>query len=277
MELYINPTDGLCNRLRALGCAMWISDLSDRDLILGWKKWNGCNADFNQLFISEFETRNDWKIVSNGNCLKNKYIDLEDPTKKLEIKTNHVFSYKGGPEIWTKEMWFHVSPYIQSITPISEIQEAVDEFAEKNNIKDVFGVHVRRTDNPNSKKYSKIELFFEELDKISSRFFLCSDCKKTKDAFRERYKDRCITFKHPTRELPNNRSTVRGMKLALCELLLLSKTINIIGSVWSSYGTMAAVLGGNGIKRVSTTHDPSKKIFRDQGFRKWNGEDHPWE
>ncbi len=75
--------------------------------------------------------------------------------EKIEITTNHVFSYKGGPEIWTKDMWLHVSPYIQSITPISEIQETVDEFAEKNDIKNALGVHVRRTDNSNSKKYSK--------------------------------------------------------------------------------------------------------------------------
>ena len=284
MEFRINPTAGLCNRLRALGCAMWLSDLSDRDLVLGWVKYSGCNADFNQIFKTTFDTspRSEWKVHSWKNVLQNPYINL-DRDADIQITTYGVFSYKGGPKIWSPEMWEEVCPYIRSLHPVDEIQDVVSEFYDRNNIIDRVGVHIRRTDNSTSIRHSKLHHFYAEMDKVDQDFFICSDCEKTKREVMEKYKGRCVDFKHPHKQCPNSRKTVRGIKRATCELLLLGKTIKIVGSVFSSFGTMASVIGGAPIKRVGEltpmkegrafrgTQKTSRKVFIDDKFKVWDG------
>jgi hypothetical protein len=86
-----------------------------------------------------------------------------------------------------------------------------------------------------------------------------------------KYRGRCVGFKHPNKECPNSRGTVRGIKRATCELLLLGQTIKIVGSVFSSFGTMASVIGGAPIKRVGESSIPKSKIFVDDKFKVWDG------
>ena len=272
MEFRINPTSGLANRLRALGCAMWLSDLSDRDLVLAWIKYSGCNADFNQIFKTTFDIspRPNWNTRPTGHLLKDPYISLEIDGN-IEITSHGVFSYKDGPRIWSQEMWGEVAPYIRSLHPIDEIQDVVRGFCEKYEIKDRVGVHIRRTDNTNSRNYSKLRHFYSEMDGVGRDFFVCSDCEKTKQEVMAKYRGRCVGFKYPNKECPNSRSTVRGIKRAVCELLLLGQTIKIVGSVFSSFGTMASVIGGSPIKRVGERSIPKSKIFVDDKFKVWDG------
>ena len=168
-------------------------------------------------------------------------------------------------------MWAEVSPYIRSLSPVDEIQDVVAEFYEKNDIGNKVGIHIRRTDNANSKKYSKLEHFYAEMDKTDKDFFLCSDCEKTKRVVSERYAGRCVSFKHPYKVCPNTRETIRGVKRGFCELLLLGKTIKIVGSVFSSFGTMASVIEGAPIKRVGDKGVFSQKIFVDKEYKTWDG------
>jgi hypothetical protein len=273
MEFRINPTAGLANRLRALGCAIWIADLMDRDIVLSWLKYPGMAADFSDLFKDQFDCspRDGWKTYGAGNKVqRDLYLDLESE-KEIEISTCGVFSYKGGPTVWSSEMWTEVHPYIRSLSPVDEIQDVVSEFSDKHNISDMVGVHIRRTDNLKSKKYSKLSHFYKEMDKTDKPFFLCSDCEKTKKEVSEKYKDRCIDFKHPYKNCPNVRTTIRGVKRALCELLLLGQTIKIIGSTFSSFGTMASVIGGAPIKRVGDKTVSSQKVFVDEEYKIWDG------
>jgi len=273
MEFRINPTAGLANRLRALGCAMWVADLMDRDIVLSWLKYSGMAADFSDLFKDQFDCskREGWKTYGNGNRVtRDLYIDIESEDN-IEITTCGVFSYKGGPKVWSDDMWAEVSPYIRSLAPVDEIQDVVAEFYEKNDIGNKVGVHIRRTDNAKSKKYSKLEHFYAEMDNTDKDFFLCSDCEKTKRVVSERYKGRCVSFKHPYKDCPNTRQTIRGVKRGLCELLLLGQTIKIVGSTFSSFGTMASVIGGAPIKRVGDKSVSSQKIFVDKEYKIWDG------
>jgi len=273
MEFRINPTAGLANRLRALGCAIWIADLMDRDIVLSWLKYSGMAADFSDLFKDHFDCspRDGWKTYGSGNRVqRDLYLDLESE-KEIEISTCGVFSYKEGPTVWSDEMWAEVHPYIRSLAPVDEIQDVVSEFSNKHNVSDMVGVHIRRTDNKKSKKYSKLSHFYKEMDKTDEPFFLCSDCEETKKQVSEKYKGRCITFKHPYKDCPNTRTTIRGVKRGLCELLLLGQTIKIIGSTFSSFGTMASVIGGAPIKRVGDKSVSSQKIFVDEKYKTWDG------
>lgn len=273
MELRINPTAGLANRLRALGCAIWIADLSDRDIVLSWLKYSGMAADFSDLFKDQFDCspRDGWKTYGAGNKVqRDLYLDLQSD-KDIELSTCGVFSYKGGPKVWSGEMWGEVQPYISSLSPVDEIQDVIAEFNDKYNVTDMVGVHIRRTDNVKSKQYSKLSHFYAEMDKTDLPFFLCSDCEKTKKEVSEKYKGRCISFKNPHKDCPNTRQTIRGIKRALCELLLLGKTIKIIGSTFSSFGTMASVIGGAPIKRVGKESNSSVKVFVDEDYKTWGG------
>ena len=245
----------------------------DRDIVLSWLKYSGMAADFSDLFKDEFDcsSREGWKTYGAGNRVKKDlYVPL-DSNADIEITTCGVFSYEGGPRIWSDDMWAEVAPYIRSLSPVDEIQDVVSEFSNNHNISDMVGVHIRRTDNSKSKKYSKLSHFYAEMDKTDRRFFLCSDCEKTKREVSERYKGRCISFKHPYKECPNTRKTIRGIKRGLCELLLLGETIRIIGSTFSSFGTMASVIGGAPIKRVGDATVASQKIFVDKEYKIWDG------
>ena len=125
--------------------------------------------------------------------------------------------------------------------PIASLQKEIDAFLPTN--KEVYGIHIRRTDNSWAIEHSPLELFENKIVEIlkkdsDSLFYLASDDADTIARFQKRFGD-CIL----TRPKTFGRTSVQGIQDAIIEMWILSKTKKIFGSFYSSYSGMAAKIG----------------------------------
>ncbi len=120
------------------------------------------------------------------------------------------------------------------------------------------GVHIRRTDNVQSIKYSPIDAFESAMEKDLQRdsqteFYVATDDPSVISALSARFPSRIITppssvtlspwrsvFSSPLRfnSFSKARSTVQGMQEAVAELLTLIACPRFHGSYWSSFSDM---------------------------------------
>lgn len=116
---------------------------------------------------------------------------------------------------------------------------------------DVIGVHIRRGDalsGPYREEYlpSTDEAFRRAIEREAgprTRFFLATDSAETQARFRGEYGDRIICYEKTFVESVFG-ELKSGQHAALVEMLLLSRTRRVIGTRWSTFGGMAARLGG---------------------------------
>lgn len=138
---------------------------------------------------------------------------------------------------------FDSSLFIPQDSILSEIKNLSQSFDNS-----TYGIHIRRTDNPISISLSPTILFEQEIDSIISndknaRFFIATDSLFEKKQLIQKYGDRIITLFFDTSRLSNI-----GIKNAVIDLFLLSRTNMIIGSYWSSFSDIAAKIGGIPLK-----------------------------
>ena len=133
--------------------------------------------------------------------------------------------------------------YIRELRPKDKI--FIEEFAERYDLKDCVGVHVRKGDYrftvDRRDKVSSDEKFIKRMNELpESKFFLCTDSKETEKKFEEIFGDRIITFSKGDRK----RSKTSAIREALIDQLLLSKTKHILGSYLSTFTELAWWFGG---------------------------------
>lgn len=104
-------------------------------------------------------------------------------------------------------------------------------------------MHIRRTDQFNSIKYSPIELFEEKIDDVLSKktdvvFYLSTDDPTVENRLKAKYQDKIFV-----RKKEFNRNTITGIQDAVVDMFCLSKTSVIYGSFASSFSEIAARIG----------------------------------
>ncbi len=157
---------GMANRLKCLISIMRLSKILGRELILYWPNNKYCGCDFEDLFENSFPKIGEEelkKIKKEGNYKFYKdVLDNENNHEKyLLFKTwKFVFLSNEIPENFAKvfpskegkniDFEYHRIPehtrqkvliYINKLKP--KMQIVVDDFAEKYNLKDCIGVHIR--------------------------------------------------------------------------------------------------------------------------------------
>jgi hypothetical protein len=85
--------------------------------------------------------------------------------------------------------------------------------------------------------------------KSNLSFFLATDDRATEERFSSRYGDKLFTF----RKRGAGRHDIRGGQEALIDLLLLSRTMAIVGNVHSTYSLTAAKWGGKPVVLANET------------------------
>ena len=138
---------------------------------------------------------------------------------------------------------FEPKTYRNIFKPSKEVEELVCSIGNEMDINSCYGIHIRRTDNRQSISNSPVEIFFSKIEEVISVepqaiFYLATDDCKLKKVFHDRYGNR-IKFN----DIELRRDTNIGIKMALLEMLLLSRTKKIYGSYYSSYNESAAMLG----------------------------------
>ena len=111
--------------------------------------------------------------------------------------------------------------------------------------RDVFvGLHIRRSDNEMSIKYSPTELFLEAIEKEiesnpSVKFYLATDDSQEEKLITERFGDRICTY----RKRSVDRNTEVAIVDAMIDLTNLASCKKIYGSYYSSFSDVAAIWG----------------------------------
>ncbi len=265
---------GLGNRLKCLISILRLSKELDRRPVLYWPKnvLMGCN--FNVLFkkspfkkdnlkeINEKELKNilkddydfyrEWldNIYSKKKVLLLqcwRYILLPKEIKKgfakeyPTLKGNNIdFEFERIPQ----EIKKTILKEIKKFKPSKEIKKEVEKYTKKYDFKNMIGVHVRRTDfqtSPDGRgKISDNMTFFKRMNEFvkkdnSIKFFLCTDSKETEKEFKKIFGEKIIS----SHKSDWNMSSYQASKDSLVDLLLLSKTKNILGTYLSTFTEIA--------------------------------------
>ena len=138
----------------------------------------------------------------------------------------------------------------RELRPAPAIARAIDAFAAEHRLDATVGVHIRRGDaatGPHRHEYepSSDDAFEQALrrEPPDTRFFLATDCPATEARFRERSPGWIVTRDQAF--VPSvYGETKGGQGDAVTELCLLASTRRIVGTQWSTFGDLAARIGG---------------------------------
>lgn len=289
MEKYIISDNGggIGNRFKGLISILRLSEHLGREPLLHWPKNVLMGCDFNKLFdykIKEISKEEVERIKKEGDSeiyrdwldnryVKNKYLviqcwrflmkkgELQKRFAKVypTMKGNNIdFEYGRVPE----EVKQDVLKWIKKVEVKQDILKQVDEFYKKNNIVDLIGIHLRRTDfkqSPDGRgEISTDESLFQKIDEIlkknpNQKFFLCTDSKETENLVKNKYKDKIIIYPK-TKAVEWDMTKPEASRCALIEVLLLSKTKKILGTYLSTF-TELAWWFGNCKQEVETIGD----------------------
>jgi len=254
--LIIQPSGGLCNRMRVINSAWELAKRRKEKLIVLWYLCPELNCPFEALFQPTEEIR-----VINIRSLKDPRKLFYQLTARqrfgnediLKHKTDGVLhedfykSLKNPVYIFT---WEHFYPSVDYhfYIPTEPLQKRMDSFTARFG-KRCVGVHIRRTDNAVSMGKSTTEQFLSlmqaELDAHpETLFFLATDDKKEEALLREVFPGKILS--NENRSL--DRNSVEGIHDALLDLYCLAATKKLIGSYWSSFTDIAADM--HGIEKV---------------------------
>lgn len=246
--LIIQPSGGLCNRMRVINSAYQLAKLRNEPLVVLWYNCKELNCPFEDLFqpVSEIKIINIhslWDIrkiyyqliakqrFQNDDIVKNKTDGILNP--------DFVDNMKKSAYIFTWEHFFPSSDY-HLFVPTEELQDKINGFTKDFGPHSV-GVHIRRTDNAISMGKSSTEAFIEEMNKELSThpetvFYLATDDRQEEARLRSLFPGRIIS--NQNRSL--SRDSVEGIQDALLDLYCLANTDKLIGSYWSSFTDIAA-------------------------------------
>jgi len=269
MNKYIvsDLTDGLGNRLCALGSCIRIVKKLNTQLVIYWGVNKYCGCPYDQLFkdyASWVIQRNDgvthfpklyedshliykqsglWEAIVKQRDLEDfkaivvqtfRWAYLEEEYKNADISGD----YNPHMETVIKE----IGVCLKNIKMVSYITDEIQRWQQ--GIEGCVGVHVRRGDivkHQNLRHASRSipeQLYFDELDKTDEPIFLCTESLGVANQFENRYGHR--VYRYYTRS--HDRSTIEAIQDALIEMYLLASTKRIVAGP-SSFNRIASVIG----------------------------------
>ena len=259
-QLTVVPIGGLGNRMRVIASIVAVAPQIEGKIHIVWQSMRNCRARFDELFQpledkyvildagsfgdSPATKKNLWLPCIYRKFVYNKEFRYFYPTTG---KVDLVAMIKQYTSIYLASCYdmFDYAPEIiqKCFFPLPLLEEKINEVVQKYSCK-TLGVHVRRTDNIYSIRFSPLTAFRKRIDELLKTgeidsIFLCTDNEDVRSYFREIYGERVIT-----RSIKVNRNTLQGIQDAVIDLWCLSKTSRILGSFYSSFSDMAAMLGG---------------------------------
>ncbi len=246
--IIIQPSGGLCNRMRVINSGWKLSQVrGDRLRVL----WN-CNPELNCPFDSLFQPIQEFPITSIRS--------VADPRKLFYQKTarnyltneeivahrnadgldpDYVRSLKGNLYLFTWE-WFYPTEDYHLFMPVPALQSRIDEMTAQFGGSCV-GVHIRRTDNQPAIGKSSTDAFLSAMQtEIENdpevRFYLATDDMEEEARIRSAFPGRILS----NQKRCLKRDSAEGIQDALLDLYSLANTRRIIGSYFSSFTDIAA-------------------------------------
>lgn len=141
--------------------------------------------------------------------------------------------------------WYAYDPELARVLmPVASIRSQIERLT-KDFDAHTIGVHIRRTDNVQSKRHSTDEAFVQTMREAllhdeNAHFFVATDdlelLKRLKETFPNRISSQSLTAVR--------RDTREGIRQAVVDLFCLARCARLIGSYWSSFTDMAAEISG---------------------------------
>src|SRR5665647_3851278 len=238
------PIGGLCNRMRAMASGVYIARKLGCPVSVYWNENRECFADFSDLFQSILVdgasikpySRSDFYLALDRKrnlyipgVIRNFIFDkqivdcncLDD--SEIEKLQGHIYMISGGVVAKCYSL-------TELFVPTLEIQDQINGLRSHYS-ENVFGIHIRRTDNKRSIQKNEIDDYLRFMDqKIETcpdvKFYLATDSMDVKRLMINRYGYRIVFHKAML-----ERTSVQGMKDAVVDLWCLSLTKEIIGSL----------------------------------------------
>ena len=264
-EITIKPCGGLANRMRALNSVIEFAKLSSIPVRVVWFKNFELNASFGELFefpdyscllfkeagwIDSFKFSSPsrhtlWLPLLTAPVLFDTTIYSADFVEKRDNGTLLDTLLNGGRVF--VESYYDFGNFKKEMSknfiPKRDILSSVDEFVKSNFSSNTIGVHIRRTDNVMSIKRSPLSLFCDAMHREielcdDTKFYVATDDVATKCKLKEIFGDRILSI-----DTDCNRNSLKGMKEAVKEMWILSRTSKIYGSFYSSFSEVASQIG----------------------------------
>ncbi|WP_293667278.1 hypothetical protein [uncultured Parabacteroides sp.] len=257
------PVGGLGNRIQAISSAITFCQKKNRRLTIIWFKDHGLNCDFDLLFtidsslvnveirnatIFDFvlrdnpRKRNLWVPLFFEKLIFDKsiyyyngfYIDNKNPDEECSLDQYENIYMVSCCTYWeVKDMykWLVLSSIVKN-----KVLDIIKTFPEN-----TIGIHIRRTDNWNTVKYSPTELFIDAIEQEIMKdrhvhFYLASDSFEEKQKLKKLYGNQMIIPFGKT-----SRNSESGIIDAFVELNVLARTKKIYAGL-SSFALIASKL-----------------------------------
>jgi glycosyltransferase involved in cell wall biosynthesis len=272
-KLFIHVEHGLGSRLAAIASGMALAIQLKREFHLVWEQSTHCECDFVDLFDSQWPISECWNAEAlDPNAEIYDLLSFDDQLRNHDIKgsqDNDIYIHARTRVRDTRIRNYKEEIVLQQLMPKQEIRQQIA----RHDVSNMIGLHVRteggnvNTDNPwdaaehfserefehidKWRKYSQLDTFFDELDRIileepDVRFFLCTDRPEHYKSFLNRYGRERI-YHIPRKHFDRSQKQI---ETALIDLYLLSQTRYILGSSYSSFSDVAAILGTSRILRA---------------------------
>ena len=253
-DVVVIPTQGLCNRLRAIASGYVLARHWGTRLYVCWENEPCCKCEMGDVLATPFDTI-DLKTVSTTRHLFSPKVHtnqllLSNPRMEeydyLVVIGGHEFKHPDMSELTFLSRKHDV---YRSLIFAPAVEDRVASFERVHGALDrMVAVHFRdfvpqfdMADNYNFAEVSPIEEFVDIVGRIAKRhpdtiFFLSSNTTLARKALESTVPaDRMVCVPSPDR----SRDTEAGIVDAVCDLLLLSKCAYIVGTVSSSFSDEA--------------------------------------
>lgn len=259
------PIGGLGNRINAICSAIVYCQQNNKSLEILWFKDHGLNCSVKELFKLNPDLKNielrDAKFVDFllRDCPRRKNLWLpkifqyfiydrrvyepefyevidQKSTFVGLIESRHLFMVGWWRHWESQEMWKSIVIQPEILRRVLLVSNMFPE--------NVIGIHIRRTDNIHSIKYSPTELFIEVMrneiiHNKSVCFYVASDSMPEKTLLKDTFGDKIITQMKET-----SRDNMSGIIDAFVEMNILSRTKKIYASAFSSFSELASFFTG---------------------------------
>jgi hypothetical protein len=259
--LILRTKGGLCNRMRAISSAFFLSREAHRRLLVEWSPNDELNCPFYALFEHHDRFIVERRLSDNAGYFFHSVLTRARLLQKVTVTNEAIYAKReegwkqedfrkyflgllktGTLVIETDWNFYPSSPdNFSMLKPVEELQGKIESVT-RHFPHDVIGVHIRRADHQTAIEESPLELFElsiqnEKTRNPSFRFFLSTDSLPIQQRLAAKWGTDCITFSRD-----KSRSNEAGVKEALVDLYCLAATKKILGSYWSSFSETAAAL-----------------------------------
>ena len=240
---------GLCNRLRGMFSVYAFADFLNIPFGFSWHPSNPCPCQFHELFEVPsdlvYENERKWLNKKSNQIEIKLFRTFDTPWHfwNTIIKNDYDLAWENFYDIYKKQL--------RKLKPIPKINKKIISFAEKNNINERIGLHIRKTDNGVSNKNKKYrtneDWYFNMIDmeldnNDQSKFFLATDNPESRLKIMERYGDKVISY---TTQDDFNIKKLRqtSMENSIVDFYCLSLCKRLYGENGSSFSDVASELG----------------------------------